>query len=585
MIKVGRPPPPGSAQADEPLRVLIVEHSPADVELIVDYLERAGFALRFDAVETREDFIARLTAASYSMILSDYRLPGWTAMDALSLARQYGLDTPLIVVTGTLDDEQARACVREGAADYVIKEHLARLPTAVRRALVERGLRDGLRASEERYRMLFDSSPLPTWVFDHATHAYLAVNDAAVQHYGYSREEFLAMRIEDLRPPEDVASLHKYLEQMPAGRHFAGTWRHRKKDGTLMIVEVRGHGMTWNGRSAELVVAHDITERTRAEQALAERAHVAELGTEIGIALTRGRTLPEILQGCCEALVRNLDAAFARIWTLNEPAQMLELQASAGLYTHLDGPHSRVAVGQYKIGLIASERQPHLTNTVIGDPRVGDQEWAKREGMVAFAGYPLLVQDRLVGVMAMFARQPFTEFVRHALATVADSIAVAIERKRAEEALRPSEQRSRTLFETVNQIVLGLDAEGKVEYVNPFFLALTGYTRDEVLGQDWVERCIPEPSRPAMHHLFRELLDQELHTHHQNPILTKAGKERTITWHNTRLKDGQGRPTGTLSIGEDVTEHLQLEHQFRQAQKMEAVGRWPAAWRTTSTTC
>ena len=86
---------------------------------------------------------------------------------------------------------------------------------------------------------------------------------------------------------------------------------------------------------------------------------------------------------------------------------VLELQASAGLYTHLDGPHSRVPVGQYKIGLIAQERKPHLTNTVVGDPRVSDQEWAQREGMVAFAGYPLIVEDRLVGVMAMFARHPF----------------------------------------------------------------------------------------------------------------------------------------------------------------------------------
>ncbi len=102
----------------------------------------------------------------------------------------------------------------------------------------------------------------------------------------------------------------------------------------------------------------------------------------------------------------NLHGAFARIWTLNPLGDVLELQASAGQYTHLDGPHSRVPVGKYKIGLIAQERQPHLTNTVVGDPRVSDQEWAQREGMVAFAGYPLIVEDRLLGVMAMFAPPP-----------------------------------------------------------------------------------------------------------------------------------------------------------------------------------
>ena len=71
------------------------------------------------------------------------------------------------------------------------------------------------------------------------------------------------------------------------------------------------------------------------------------------------------------------DAAFARIWTLNEAKDVLELQASAGMYTHLDGPHSRIPVGQFKIGLIARDREPHLTNQVVGDPRVNDQSWAR----------------------------------------------------------------------------------------------------------------------------------------------------------------------------------------------------------------
>ena len=152
-----------------------------------------------------------------------------------------------------------------------------------------------------------------------------------------------------------------------------------------------------------LVFLRDITGRKQAEEALVERARLAALGADIGIALTRGDTLREVLRSCSEAIVQHLDVAFARIWTLNPQQDVLELQASAGMYTHIDGPHGRVPVGHLKIGLIAQERRPHLTNAVIGDPRVGDQEWARREGMVAFAGYPLVVNDRLVGVVALFA--------------------------------------------------------------------------------------------------------------------------------------------------------------------------------------
>src|SRR5213082_2721596 len=239
-------------------------------------------------------------------------------------------------------------------------------------------------------------------------------------------------------------------------------------------------------------------ERKQAQDALAERTRVAELSAEIGISLTRGRTLHEMLLGCCDALVRNLDAAFARVWTVNEPGQMLELQASAGMYTHLDGAHSRVPVGQFKIGRIAAERRPHLTNQVIGDPQVSDQDWARRERMVAFAGYPLMVQDRVVGVMAMFARHPFTQFAGEALAAVADGIAVGIERKRADEALRRSEDRFREMAEHIKEAFFDVDlATGTALYVSPTWAEIWGRPLEE--GYDpatWFQAIHPDDRGP-----------------------------------------------------------------------------------------
>jgi len=182
-----------------------------------------------------------------------------------------------------------------------------------------------------------------------------------------------------------------------------------------------------------VLVFRDITARKKAEEGLAERVRLMAMSAEVGAALTQADTLGHALQRCAGALVAYLDGAFARIWTLDPEAGLLELQASAGLYTHIDGPHGRVPVGKLKIGLIAQERKAHLTNAVVGDPRVPEQEWAKREGLVAFAGYPLTVEDRLVGVMAMFARHELTPHTLDAMAAVADQIALGIERKRAEQ--------------------------------------------------------------------------------------------------------------------------------------------------------
>jgi signal transduction histidine kinase/PAS domain-containing protein len=187
-----------------------------------------------------------------------------------------------------------------------------------------------------------------------------------------------------------------------------------------------------------LVVAFDVTEVVAARRA-SEREHAierrargfAELGAQIGRAFVGSEPLSDQLRRCCAALV-SMGAAFARIWTYNANHEALELQASAGMYTHINGAHARVPLGSLKIGRIASTRTPHLTNAVVGDPHVADQAWAEREGLVAFAGYPLIVGERLVGVVALFAKQELSEDTLTALSSVADQIALGIDRDASE---------------------------------------------------------------------------------------------------------------------------------------------------------
>lgn len=139
----------------------------------------------------------------------------------------------------------------------------------------------GLRLSEQRYRELFEYNPQPTWVFDYETLRFLAVNQAAVDHYGYSRKEFLDMSIMDIRPPEDIPDAREAATRAQAGLHTRKEWRHRKRDGSVISVEVALHNLIFDGRPAAIVLSTDITERKRADR---KAALFSELGRGLSAA-------------------------------------------------------------------------------------------------------------------------------------------------------------------------------------------------------------------------------------------------------------------------------------------------------------
>ena len=117
--------------ASAPLRVLLLEHARPDAELVIQELEKAGFHCRAQIVGTRDEFLAQFPRFDFDIVLADYRLPGWTGLEALARLRQTGREIPFIFVTGTLGEEVAVECLKQGATDYVLKDHLARLPLVV----------------------------------------------------------------------------------------------------------------------------------------------------------------------------------------------------------------------------------------------------------------------------------------------------------------------------------------------------------------------------------------------------------------------------------------------------------------------
>ncbi|MEY2545678.1 MAG: hypothetical protein QOG48_795 [Verrucomicrobiota bacterium] len=400
----------------QPLRILLVEDNPNDAELILRELRRAHFAPEARRVDTEAEYLAALNApAGVDLILSDYAMPHFSGLRALELRNQRRLDIPFIIISGTIGEETAVAAIRSGAADYLLKDRLARLGQAVEQALqqqqadkerkqaeetlnklrlhhelmlnsagegicvidldgninfinpigavylgwevvdllgkpahatfhhtrtdgsksslqesqIHESMRAGatrritndifwrkdgksfrvdyvsapikdkrgqvtgtivtfkdiseqfaaeqrLKLQEQRYRLLFQTNPSPMYVYNADTLQVLAVNDAAVAQYGYSRDEFLALTLRELRPAEDVDLLEKALSITRSPGQSSGEFRHVRKDGSLLYVEIYSSPVLWDTASARIVTAIDVTERKRTEERMREQADIIE---------------------------------------------------------------------------------------------------------------------------------------------------------------------------------------------------------------------------------------------------------------------------------------------------------------------
>ena len=251
------------------VRILLVDDDEDDVILtramfaeVQDIWAQVDWSARYD------ESLEKAVAGAYDLHLVDYRIGPESGIAWLREAQRRGVRGPVILLTGQGSHEVDLEAMQAGAADYLVKGRLdaAQLGRSVRYALDRRRYLARIEASEERYRLLFERSPLPMWVYDIESLRFLAVNDAAVAHYGYSREEFLALTPRDIRPPSEVPHFEQHLKDRQHGLWSGGLWKHRRKDGSIIDVEVAAHDIELDGHAGRLILVRDVTEQLRLDQ-------------------------------------------------------------------------------------------------------------------------------------------------------------------------------------------------------------------------------------------------------------------------------------------------------------------------------
>lgn len=253
----------------EGYHLLLVEDNLGDILLIEEYLHEKILNLDLSVVNTFEEAREKLIDPTiyFDAIILDLTLPDLQGEPLILKVKELAGDLSILVLTGYSNIEFGMKSLTLGVSDYLLKDNLS--PTSLYKSIVYSIGRNEISAqlqdSEKRYKELFQLSPQPMYLYDMNTLDFLDVNKAAIDHYGYSKEEFLSMNLRDIRPREEISKLEMVIAGIREGKTITGPkiFKHRKKNGEIITVEIKSNVIDYQGVKAEVVLANDITERVQ----------------------------------------------------------------------------------------------------------------------------------------------------------------------------------------------------------------------------------------------------------------------------------------------------------------------------------
>jgi PAS domain S-box-containing protein len=415
-------------------------------------------------------------------------------------------------------------------ADPEINGIVANCRDATERWRAEEELRD----SERHYRLLFQNNPNPVWVFDLETLAFLEVNEAAIQHYGYSRKEFLAMTILDIRPPEKSRQ-HKGAVPEAAGQGLI--WQHRRKNGNLIDVEVVWTPMVFHDRFAALTMAVDVTERLRIE-------HRNTVFSKLSHRLSSATTVAEAAMIICEAADELFKWADFALDLYDAGSD--EVRSLLNITTVED---RRVE--------IPPAPQPKTANALIRRVIENGAQLLTADETDDYAAATMLAPvrkgERVIGLILVQNHLPgsYTPSDLVMLQTLAEQCSGSLERLQSREQLRESERRFRDLFDNSPDAILVEDLDGRVLDVNFAACVLHGMTRDQLIGKNALTDLVPAAQRESAQSDFQKLTAGKL-SWIESESLTADGRFTPVEVRAGRIEYA-GKPALLLHV-RDVTE-------------------------------
>jgi PAS domain S-box-containing protein len=314
--------------------------------------------------------------------------------------------------------------------------------------------------------------------------------------------------------------------------------------------------------SLERSIRYSIQRKRAAAEVAFEQARLSAFGAEIGLALTRRDSLDTILDRCASAMTRFLNVELAQIWTTQDEGQ-LRLRASAGEPAWIKGVGEELPALQLDPKSLAAG---HLTlvDNVLRDPRVRDRVLAMQLKIAGLCAYPLLLEGRLVGVVLLAGSTAFGEEIQQDLGSVANGLALCVERKRSEEELSNNEVRYQRVLENIKDIIFQVDEFGHWSFLNSSWTSMTGFHVQQTIGTYLLE-YIHEEDRDRCRHVFVSLMNRKLDfCRFEARFLTASGKARWVEVFLQPSLASDGSVTGASGNLTDVTFRRQAESQIQR---------------------
>jgi PAS domain S-box-containing protein len=407
--------------------------------------------------------------------------------------------------------------------------------------------------SEEKFRQLAENIDDVFWMTSGNQQEVLYVSPAYEKIWGRTQESLYQ------RPQSFVEAIHpsdrpRVITALQSSHTFDLEYRIEQPNGSIRWIWDRGFPIVdANGQIYRRAgIAKDITTRKETEELLRRtnehlEVRVAQRTTELASANLRLRVELEQRQQT-EAQLRNSHQQY-RTLVQNFPQGAVFLFDRQFRYTIADG------VGLAAMGLEAENLEGQLIAQVLPPELLESTEFIYHAALVGQTiATEITYQERIYHYRANPLKNEQGQIF--AGMVVMQDIT---DQKQSKAILEEAERRWRTLLENVRLLVVGLDRQGTIEYVNPFFLELTGYQASEIMGKNWFDTLIPAHACAKVRRTLQALFTPEGNPHYQQTLLTQSGEEKMIAWNSTQLHNAQGEAIGTMSIGEDITERYAIE--------------------------